>query len=297
MRCRVVIFVLCGALWIGRAVAEDAVPFAHNPIEDLVVPEVEPDDVEEFSEALAEQALSNLNGGAVETAARQLEVSYIMFSRRDLLLPMARAMAELGYHQAAVERAERFLQDASEIDGEARQAAETIIRESRGHFAAVHIDSEPQGARILIDGRYQSDTPSSHVLSRGEYRLRLHLEGYQDFGEQLVVQGGAPMELMYNLEPLLQVEGPSRTLTIALWSTVGVASASAVMLVVTHAVAGMRWTEAEEAAGDYTDDYRTNVYIWRNSAVAMAIVTTSIASAAVALAVHVAGQRRRVRGD
>jgi hypothetical protein len=49
-----------------------------------------------------------------------------------------------------------------------------------GRDQAVHIDSEPQGARVLVDGQTQGVTPTDVTLSRRqEHQVQLDMAGYQ----------------------------------------------------------------------------------------------------------------------
>src|SRR5579871_6272520 len=48
-----------------------------------------------------------------------------------------------------------------------------------GHDQPVHIDSEPQGARVLVDGQPRGVTPTDILLSRRqEHQVQIDLEGY-----------------------------------------------------------------------------------------------------------------------
>ncbi len=51
-----------------------------------------------------------------------------------------------------------------------------------GHDQAVHIDSEPHGARVWVDGRPQGVTPTDVALSRRqEHQVQLDLDGYPSY--------------------------------------------------------------------------------------------------------------------
>src|SRR5262249_52888345 len=51
-----------------------------------------------------------------------------------------------------------------------------------GHDQRVHIDSEPHGAQVWVDGQPQGITPTDVTLSRRqEHQVQLELEGYPPY--------------------------------------------------------------------------------------------------------------------
>ena len=70
------------------------------------------------------------------------------------------------------------------------------------------INSSPTGADVYLDGTDQSEqTPVTlRSLSVGLHSIRLKLDGYQDYKQQVKVVAGQPTEIDVELAPL----GPSR---------------------------------------------------------------------------------------
>ena len=229
-------------------------PFSHEPFDDLLVPDVEPEERVALASTLASEGQRSFESGDFDTAARQLEVSYRLTPSSDVLLTLGLALAELGHHMAAAERLERYLQGEA-IEAEQRGRAEQALSQQRSHFAAVNVSTEPSGARISLDGRPQgtSPLPEPLLLVRGEYLVLAQLEGYSDETERLTVEGGAPVELLLRLQPVggatepPPAESDGRGLTIGFWASLGITLASAAAMVTTVVFANLRGNELRDA--------------------------------------------------
>jgi hypothetical protein len=67
--------------------------------------------------------------------------------------------------------------------------------------ATVSVSSEPQGARLSLDGKVVGTTPYENTsLAPGEYALRLERDGYKPREEAVVVDAKKPLRLSYALE-------------------------------------------------------------------------------------------------
>ena len=65
----------------------------------------------------------------------------------------------------------------------------------------ITIDSNPPGATIFVDGAQQAERTGSATkvrIGKGQHRLRLELEGYRPFEQQVNI--GAAQKLSYTLE-------------------------------------------------------------------------------------------------
>ena len=249
-------------------------PFEHRAFDDVVVPELEPDERAEFAADIRDEALSNFQNGAMETAARQLEVAYLLLGDVSLLFPLATALAEMGIPIAAAERIERFLERGGAAGDADRQAqAEALLVRLRDQFSSINVDSAPSGAAILLNGDSMGTAPLAAplVLTRGAYELRAQLEGYQDRVERLVVEGGRELDLLLELDVVGALPpgggnpdpGDGRTgLGAAFWATFGVTLASAAMTVVSFIVASVLTNDAQDNAARISTEERDTALNW-----------------------------------
>jgi hypothetical protein len=257
-------------------------PFEHASFDDLVVPDAEPEERLPLALALAAAGLESLGRGEHEAAARQLEVSYRLNADTELLLPLGLSLIRLDRHLAAAERLERYLAEGTSIAAEGRAQAERGLIEARSHFAALSVDTDPPGALLSVDGRPVGAAPLREplVVTRGEHLLRARLDGYRDAVERLVIEGGAPQEVLLDLEPLLRPE--RRGLRVGLWVTVGIALASAAVLVPAVVLAVMRTDELEDAEFP-TDAQHDAALAWQTTSYVMGGVAGASAVSAVVL--------------
>jgi len=78
----------------------------------------------------------------------------------------------------------------------------------------VLIDSQPRGAKILVDGKSAGVTPRSLVLAAGERTITLEKPGYQTFRKKVTVSDGANLDLNARLETAMGLP-PSVSLSVA----------------------------------------------------------------------------------
>jgi len=284
MRTGVALTVLVVLCYPVAALAQDvARPFNDNPITDLVVPDVEPEDRAALAEALAAEGDASFERGDHATAARQLEVSYRLAPDAERLLNLGLSLLELGYYRAAAERLERYLEESVTTVAERRERAEAALDQARQHIAAVRVETEPTGARLLLDGQTVGTTPLADdlVLDAGDYRLVAQLDGHRDAEEALHVEGGAPMDLLLHLEPLRRA--PSG-LSVGLWTSLGLSLACAAVLVPSIVFAFQRTDELRTEQFP-SSGMRTSAITWRATSYAMAGATGAATVSTVVFAV------------
>ena len=69
---------------------------------------------------------------------------------------------------------------------------------------AITVTSEPTGAEIAVDGRFDSSTPSKLLLASGEHTVRVTRPGFKPWERKITVEPGAEK----TLNALLEKEGP-----------------------------------------------------------------------------------------
>jgi hypothetical protein len=293
MTMRTVCLTIVAFIYTSTACAQSDRSFEQDPFDDLVVPEVEDQDRVALAQALTAEGLSSYENGDHETAARQLEVSYRIRPDAENLDILGLALLALGHHSAAVERLTRYLDEAASIDSERRERAETALAQTRQRFARLSVSTAPLGARLSVDGESVGvsplDTPLS--VSGGAHSIRAELAGYHDATEEIVVDGGADMELLLNLEP---IDGAGRQgLNVGFWSTIGITIAFAVALVPAIAFAVIRTNELNEVMFP-TSSMRRSAVAWRASSLVLGGLTgASTLGAVVVGLLRVRNERSR----
>lgn len=258
--------------------------FEHNPFEDLVVPEVEPEDQESFAQALVSEGVTSWESGDHETAARQFEVSYRILPVAEHLDVLGLALAALGHYRAAAERLARFLEEGAIIDAERRERAETALSEARQHFGTVSVRSDPMGARLSVDDVPAGTTPlpSPLLLDVGAHRVHARLDGHRDADEELEVEGGSTVNLLLRLEPI-EAAG-RRGHDIGMWTSVGITLACVAVLVPAIVFAVVRTDELNEAIYP-TSMMRRSAVSWRTASLVLGGAAGATTISAVVLGV------------
>src|SRR6266850_424445 len=85
-----------------------------------------------------------------------------------------------GQHTIAVESDGRLREERKVIAREGRDASFSFALAPLPRTAAVAVDSEPVGARVLMDGKERGRTPLVAALPPGRHQLLLQLEGRRD---------------------------------------------------------------------------------------------------------------------
>lgn len=65
----------------------------------------------------------------------------------------------------------------------------------------INIYSNPSGAEVYVNDKYEGNTPLTLSLLPGNYRITLKKEGYEDYYTNIVVQEGRDRDYTFNLKP------------------------------------------------------------------------------------------------
>ncbi len=66
------------------------------------------------------------------------------------------------------------------------------------------VNSNPQGAQVVVNGRTAGNTPLNLSLQPGQYQLELRLSGYQTISTTVAVRAGQTTPVNVNLVPVVQ---------------------------------------------------------------------------------------------
>jgi hypothetical protein len=92
-------------------------------------------------------------------------------------------------------------QPAPPANAPAQIAAPSSARENVGSVSAtLHIESDPPGADIEVDGSFVGDAPSDVQVASGEHTVTVKKKGFKDWERKLKVSGGSNVHLNAELE-------------------------------------------------------------------------------------------------
>ena len=121
------------------------------------------------------------------------------------ITPLSALPVEAGEHQLMVQL-ERYLplEQALEITG--RQLPQDLAIILDPAWAEVTVNSQPEGAEILVDGESAGTTPATVEILQGERQLMLQLAGFAPWEQTLALAAGQPQALgTVELQPAVGV--------------------------------------------------------------------------------------------
>jgi hypothetical protein len=69
------------------------------------------------------------------------------------------------------------------------------------HFADVTVKSTPDGADIMVDGKFSGNTPSTLHISAGDHKLTITSKGFQNWVRDITLSPGGTITVNAVLEP------------------------------------------------------------------------------------------------
>ncbi len=129
-------------------------------------------------EEMLESARAEITQGAYETGIAKLEQIHKTSPRPALLLEIATAYAQWqGHCQDAITNFDRFFETCNQCESfEAAKERNARVRASCQ--VKVHVESEPAGAMISIDGSPIGTSPLDATLVAGQHGFEAELSGY-----------------------------------------------------------------------------------------------------------------------
>lgn len=84
---------------------------------------------------------------------------------------------------------------------------QAVIRDSVSSLftleAVVHLESEPDGAKVYVNGNFIGQAPVSVRLGEGQHALRLELDGYEVLRDSVALSAAEERAVKLRLEPIL----------------------------------------------------------------------------------------------
>lgn len=149
--------------------------------------------------------------GELQKAVTEWKAAYAVDPKPLIKFNLSQAYERLGKLQQAAEALDAYLAAAPEddpyrSDAEARRTAIA----SRISKTGIQVQGAPEGAAIYVDGEPQGTTPVQGPLAvgPGEHRIRVQMDGYQDFRAAVVVPAGETVAVNAELEPAAEAMAP-----------------------------------------------------------------------------------------
>ncbi len=108
--------------------------------------------------------------------------------------PVKAKPVQAGQHHLRIDKA-RYLPLEKEISIHGRDIQQQLVLPLEPAWAEISIDSQPQGAIILVDGEVQGRTPAVVEMLQGERQLILQKETYSDSQQTLIIVASEKQDL------------------------------------------------------------------------------------------------------
>lgn len=90
--------------------------------------------------------------------------------------------------------------DVTAVGEGVREAVYAAIAEVTGLTGTLSVTTRPEGANVYVDDRLLGVTPFSSTLSIGAYELRLELDAYADYGQNIEIRAGEDRRVQVDLQ-------------------------------------------------------------------------------------------------
>ena len=108
--------------------------------------------------------------------------------------PLQQLSVAAGEHQMTLD-APRYLPLQTTLVVSGRGQLQQFSLALQPAWAAIHIDSTPSAATVLVDGEVAGRTPAQLEILQGEHQIGLQLPGYRDWQQTLQVSAGVAQVL------------------------------------------------------------------------------------------------------
>lgn len=171
-----------------------------TPTTQATTPTTQPAEDPTVTEARREYDLGRqaLTANQPEEALRHFQRAYELRANPVVWVAIAQSQVQLGRIADAIATFERYLRERP--DAPDRTQIEQQLAELRRRPATVHVESNPPGARISIDGRDTGQvTPADVPAEPGRHTVRLELAGYTAHSQEIDTAPGGRTEVRGDL--------------------------------------------------------------------------------------------------
>lgn len=138
--------------------------------------------------------------GRYDKALRALNEAYFVYPLPGLLFRIGQCHENLGHMSQASESYQKYLDSVPEAKNrkevEAKIAALEQMKEAK-----LTIRTEPEGARVLINGQFEGRSPHTVKIASDEVEVRIEASGHEPIMQTITLEAGVQKELFFALQP------------------------------------------------------------------------------------------------
>ncbi len=187
-------------------------------------------------------------------AIREFNKAFRVDPNPVLVFNMARAFEELNEYDSAIEFYRRYLEMAPDADDAPTVAdalrALVLLREREGVTVSVSVTTQPDGARVYVDGREVGTSPLRLALPVGRHFVAAEREGYTRASREIELVEGKPVDHALTLVPVAEPPRAETGGNTTGWVLVGVGGALLAGAAITGALALGKNSELDDLDGD-----------------------------------------------
>jgi len=143
--------------------------------------------------------------GSFDAALAEFNKAYDLAPNYRVLYNMAQVQTERHDYVAALKLMEKYLEDGgNDIAPERKDQVTKEIATLRGRVTELKVNTNVEGAELLIDGVVSGTTPFTEpvLISAGVRQLQLRKAGYETANKTMTVAGGEEVAIDFELEEL-----------------------------------------------------------------------------------------------
>lgn len=139
--------------------------------------------------------LSQLNAGNPNAALAEFEAAHAILPSPVVQYNIGLAQKELFRYPEAIAAIERYLADPR-VSGERRREAEALVAELRAQIVDVTLAELPDGARVVVDGRWVGDAPLGPIpMVTGRHLVEITADGFVPARREVSIAAGMEAEI------------------------------------------------------------------------------------------------------
>jgi hypothetical protein len=162
------------------------------------------------------QAITLIRGDRCDQAVPLLRRSNELGNFKNALWNLAECYVQLDRPREAIEVYGQYIRHPRTNERERRDAREAI-EALRSRLARVMVTANVEGARVIVNGRSEGETPASLELGPGEHTLSVTSPGFSTWSEDLTTGSGQELAFEAVLRPLPGIVSALSTPSSEIW--------------------------------------------------------------------------------